>query len=119
MATLTTRQLAELLIGIARSQQAVIDAIRTAGLANQKGSRLQQALRSDYSRFIDGESYAERTWALSALSAAGRANEAYAAELARRAQFLNLEAMYDGGVWGRLHGARIVVEPKAEGTKAP
>jgi len=56
---------------------------------------LEQALRSDYSRFIDGESYAERTWALSALSSlsgAGRANEAYAAELARRTDTLNQES---------------------------
>lgn len=54
---------------------------------------LEQALRSDYSRFIDGESYAERTWALSALSAAGRANESYAAELARRTDTLNQESL--------------------------
>jgi hypothetical protein len=37
-----------------------------------------------------GESYAERTWAL---SAAGRANEAYAAELARRTDTLNQESL--------------------------
>jgi len=29
------------------------------------------------------------------------------------------EMMYDGAVWGRSHGTRIVVETKAEGTKAP
>ena len=34
------------------------------------------------------------------------------------------EMMYDGAVWGRSPGARVVVEPKAEaakaeGTKAP
>ena len=43
-----------------------------------------------------GESYAERTWALSALSSlsgAGRANEAYAAELARRTDSLNQESL--------------------------
>ena len=40
-----------------------------------------------------GESYAERTWALSALSAAGRANEAYASELARPTDYLNQESL--------------------------
>jgi hypothetical protein len=34
----------------------------------------------------------ERAWALAALAQAGQFDEAYAAELARRAQFLNLEA---------------------------
>ncbi len=52
---------------------------------------LEQALRSDYGRFIDGESFAERCWALVALAQAGRTNPAYAAELARKAQFLDLE----------------------------
>jgi uncharacterized protein YfaS (alpha-2-macroglobulin family) len=54
---------------------------------------LEQALRSDYSRFISGESFTERTWALAALAHAGRFNGAYAAELARRAQYLNLESI--------------------------
>ena len=54
---------------------------------------LEQALRSDYGRFIDGESWAERAWALGALAQAGRANPAYAAELARRAQYLDLEGV--------------------------
>jgi hypothetical protein len=53
---------------------------------------LHQALRSDYSRFVEGEAYVERAWALAALAQAGQFDEAYAAELARRAQFLNLEA---------------------------
>jgi uncharacterized protein YfaS (alpha-2-macroglobulin family) len=53
---------------------------------------LQQALRSDYGNFIDGEAYAERAWALAALADAGKLDAAYAAELARRAQFLDLEA---------------------------
>ncbi|MBI3785090.1 MAG: alpha-2-macroglobulin [Deltaproteobacteria bacterium] len=53
---------------------------------------LDQALRSDYSRFIDGEAFAERAWALRALSSAGKSNAAYAAELARRSQFLDLES---------------------------
>lgn len=54
---------------------------------------LEQALRSDYSRFIDGESFAERVWALQALHQAGQANPAYAAELARKTQFLDLEGV--------------------------
>jgi alpha-2-macroglobulin len=49
--------------------------------------------RSDYSRFVDGEFYTERAWALAALAEAGELDQAYAAELARRAQFLNLESM--------------------------
>ena len=54
---------------------------------------LDQALRSDYSHFIDGEAFVERAWALSALADAGKFNPAYAAELARRAQFLDLEGV--------------------------
>ena len=53
---------------------------------------LERALRSDYSHFVSGEAYTERAWALRALADAGRFNAAYAAELARRSQFLNLEA---------------------------
>ncbi|MBN2370838.1 MAG: alpha-2-macroglobulin [Vicinamibacteria bacterium] len=52
---------------------------------------LEQALRSDYGRFIDGEAYVERAWALSALAQAGRFDAAYAAELARRSEHLDLE----------------------------
>jgi alpha-2-macroglobulin len=54
---------------------------------------LEQSLRSDYGRFIDGEAFAERCWALAALTAAGKPQPAYAAELARRAQFLDLEGV--------------------------
>jgi uncharacterized protein YfaS (alpha-2-macroglobulin family) len=54
---------------------------------------LQRALRSDYSRFIDGESFVERCWALVALTQAGKFDPSYAAELARKAQFLDLEAV--------------------------
>lgn len=54
---------------------------------------LQQSLRSDYGRFIDGEAFTERAWALAALSAAGKGDPAYAAELARRSQFLDLEGV--------------------------
>jgi uncharacterized protein YfaS (alpha-2-macroglobulin family) len=52
---------------------------------------LEQALRSDYSGFLDGESWAERTWALRALSRAGRFDAGYGNELARRAELLDLE----------------------------
>jgi uncharacterized protein YfaS (alpha-2-macroglobulin family) len=54
---------------------------------------LERALRSDYSRFITGEAFAERCWALVALAQAGKFDPAYAAELARKAEFLNLEAV--------------------------
>lgn len=54
---------------------------------------LDRSLRSDYGNFIDGESFAERVWALLALTQAGRHNSAYAAELARKAQFLNLDGI--------------------------
>ncbi len=54
---------------------------------------LEQALRSDYSQFIDGESFNERAWALAALASAGKFNPGYAAELARRAQYLDLEGV--------------------------
>lgn len=53
---------------------------------------LKQSLRSDYQHFITGASYAERTWALAALAAAGQVDEAYAAELARKTDYLNLES---------------------------
>lgn len=52
---------------------------------------LEKALRSDYAHFVGGEAYLERTWALSALAHAGRFDAAYAAELARKPQFLRLE----------------------------
>jgi uncharacterized protein YfaS (alpha-2-macroglobulin family) len=54
---------------------------------------LERTLRSDYSRFISGEAFAERCWALVALAQAGKFDPAYAAELARKAQFLDLEAV--------------------------
>jgi uncharacterized protein YfaS (alpha-2-macroglobulin family) len=54
---------------------------------------LEQSLRSDYGNFIDGEAFTERCWALAALAAAGKFDPAYAAELARKAQFLDLEAV--------------------------
>jgi uncharacterized protein YfaS (alpha-2-macroglobulin family) len=64
-----------------------------AKLLNKLLLTLDQSLRSDYSRFIDGESFTERAWALAALAQAGQFNSAYAAELARKAQFLNLESL--------------------------
>jgi uncharacterized protein YfaS (alpha-2-macroglobulin family) len=54
---------------------------------------LQQALRSDYSHFIDGEAFAERAWALIALAQAGEFDAAYAAELTRKAEYLDLEGV--------------------------
>ncbi len=48
-------------------------------------------MRSDYAGFVDGESWAERTWALRALARLGKFDPAYGNELARRAQFLDLE----------------------------
>jgi uncharacterized protein YfaS (alpha-2-macroglobulin family) len=54
---------------------------------------LELSLRSDYGNFIDGEAFAERCWALAALAAAGKFDPAYAAELARKAQFLDLEGV--------------------------
>ncbi|MBN1551308.1 hypothetical protein JW979_07560, partial [bacterium] len=53
---------------------------------------LEKSLRSDYKRFIDGEMYSERCWALLALMEAGRYEPGYASELARKAEYLNLES---------------------------
>lgn len=53
---------------------------------------LKNALRSDYRYFINGASYAERCWALTALADAGELDTGYAAELARRANYLDLES---------------------------
>ncbi len=62
-------------------------------LVAQLKQSLQQALRSDYTRFIDGEAYAERVMALAALAAAGSLDGGYAAELARRADTLDAEGI--------------------------
>lgn len=64
---------------------------------------LQQALRSDYTHFITGESYTERVMALRALAAAGRLDNSYVAELARRTDYLNLES--SAQVWRLLDSA--------------
>jgi uncharacterized protein YfaS (alpha-2-macroglobulin family) len=62
-------------------------------LLDRLAHALRQSLRSDYPHFIAGEAYAERCWALSALAASGDLEAGYAAELARRAQFLSLESL--------------------------
>ena len=54
---------------------------------------LEQALRSDYCRFIDGESFAERAWALAALAQAGPVQRGLRRRAGAPAQFLDLEAM--------------------------
>jgi hypothetical protein len=72
---------------------------REAGIAVDEAllerllATLEQALRSDYGGFVDGEAYLERAWALSALARAGRFDAAYAAELSRRAEYLDLEGI--------------------------
>jgi hypothetical protein len=67
-------------------------AIDDALLAKQTDA-LRQSLRSDNTNLISGIEYAERVWALTALAEAGKADDAYAAELARKTQWLNLEAL--------------------------
>ena len=64
---------------------------------------LRASLRSD-ARFVDGGAYAERTAALQALAMAGSLDQAYFAELARRATYTDAEgtasvvlAAYAGG----------------------
>ena len=72
---------------------------RKAGFAVDSGQMatlvraLKQSLRSDYANFVSGEAYAERTWALAALAAAGEMDRGYAAELTRKADQLSLEAL--------------------------
>lgn len=72
----------------ARSAGFNVDAV----LLERLTATLTQALRSDYTRFITGESYTERVMALRALAAAGKLDKAYVAELARRTDYLNLES---------------------------
>lgn len=62
-----------------------------AGVEERALRALAQALRSDYAGFLDGEAWAERTWALRALARSGKFDPAYGNELARRAQMLDLE----------------------------
>ncbi|MBD3308748.1 hypothetical protein GF339_20230, partial [candidate division KSB3 bacterium] len=51
---------------------------------------LQEALRSDYTHFIDGKSFTERVEALYTLSKAGQFADAYAQEFLARATVMNL-----------------------------
>ena len=51
---------------------------------------LQESLRSDYSHFIDGESFTERVEALYTLAQAGDFQEAYAQDFLARATAMNL-----------------------------
>jgi uncharacterized protein YfaS (alpha-2-macroglobulin family) len=67
-----------------RSDEKMIDLLEAS---------LVQALRSDYAHFIDGESFAERTYALEALARAHRFDAGYAAELARKSDYLDLESV--------------------------
>lgn len=52
---------------------------------------LRRSLRGDYSHYLD--SYTERSMALTALAQGGELDSGYAAELARRTQFLSQEAV--------------------------
>lgn len=61
------------------------------GLVARITRTLQQALRSDYGHFVDGEAFTERAWALAALAQAGQPDAAYAAELLGKGHYLDLE----------------------------
>jgi uncharacterized protein YfaS (alpha-2-macroglobulin family) len=54
---------------------------------------LKQTLRSNSPFLYPAEAYAERVWALSALAEAGDIDQGYAAELARRADQLDVESI--------------------------
>ncbi len=54
---------------------------------------LKLALRSDYDRFVDGESWSERVFALQALTDSGRYDAAYFSELARQARYVDPEGL--------------------------
>ncbi|MEL7061260.1 MAG: alpha-2-macroglobulin family protein, partial [Acidobacteriota bacterium] len=62
-------------------------------LATRLRRALERALRSDFSGFVDGAAWAERTMALQALAASGDAQPAYLAEMARRAEVLSAESV--------------------------
>ncbi len=53
---------------------------------------LKRSLRGDYRGRIFGGEYIERVWALYALARAGQIDAGYAAELARKSDYLNLES---------------------------
>ena len=61
-------------------------------LLDRPVAALKEALRSDYSRFIDGYAFTERAAALCALSRAGQFDPAYGSELAKKARFADLYA---------------------------
>lgn len=69
-----------------------------AGFAFDDGSyrkaleALKRALRSDYSRFVSGEAYFERTSALLALAKAGELDVGYARELAMQSGTLDVQS---------------------------
>ena len=73
------------------------------GLRDKLTQALKQSLRSDYRAFLDGQSWTERTWALTALTAAGQGDSAYGAELARKSQFLTAESQAQV-VWALARG---------------
>ncbi|MFN7941543.1 MAG: MG2 domain-containing protein [Thermoanaerobaculia bacterium] len=75
-------------VGAAKSAGYAVDEKLLAGLT----ATLQKALRSDYGHFVDGEDWTERAAALAALARLGKLDAAYAGELARRTDMLNLEA---------------------------
>lgn len=64
-----------------------------AGLKERLGKVLRQALRSDYPRLLAGEELRERVAALTALATGGDLEEAYVAELSRRADVLPNESL--------------------------
>jgi uncharacterized protein YfaS (alpha-2-macroglobulin family) len=65
------------------------------GMKRRLVESLKRSLRSDYSQFVDGGSFHERCQALAALASADELDEAYAAELARRAAVFGPEPMAD------------------------
>ena len=62
-------------------------------LFDQSIRALKSSMRSDYAYYINGAAFEERSWALTALAMAGETVDAYAAELARKSEFLNLESL--------------------------
>ena len=62
-----------------------------AALQERQMQALKRALRSDAGVFVDAQT--ERSWALTALAAAGQLDLAYAAELTRRAEYLSQESI--------------------------
>jgi alpha-2-macroglobulin len=74
-------------------------------LVDRLANVLKLALRSDYGRLLRGEDLRERVEALTALAEAGRLDEAYVAELARRAEIMpNVSAAQMTAVVARLAG---------------